>query len=89
MFFDERDPLSVDRPESQRADFDARFVKRLCQDPAHRIGTVGQRGKETIPLRWDGTLQPRQQESQNGREGESAATGKEIRLETGRFKKFL
>ena len=70
MFFDERDPLSVDRREGQRADFDARLVKRLRRDLVHRIGTVGQRGKETIQLRWDGTLPPRQQESQNGREGE-------------------
>ena len=57
MLFDERDPLSVDRPESQRADFDARFVKRLRRDLAHRIGAVGQSDQETIQLRWDGALQ--------------------------------
>jgi hypothetical protein len=61
--------LSVDRCEDQRADFDARLVKRLRRHLTHRIGAVGQSRKETIQLRLDGTLQTRQQEGQNGREG--------------------
>jgi len=61
--------LLVDLREGQRTDFDASFVKRLRRNLAHRIGSVGEGGKETIPLRLNGTLQTGQQEGQNGRKG--------------------
>jgi hypothetical protein len=81
--------LLVDLREGQRTDFDASFVKRLRRNLAHRIGTVSEGGKETIQLRLNGTLQTGQQEGQNGREGELAVAREEMRLETGRLKKFL